>query len=354
MSRSRTDATAPARRRRGSRLLRLVGWLNIWLMCAVWGLLWAIGETNWIGTVLTYAPRSLLCLPAAVLAILSLRWDRRAVLLHLMAMGVVIGPIMDFVVPVQRLLDRTEPKGPRLRVITCNVQGFGEGFEARLQEIVGLKPDLLVLQEASQPYPALDEAFGGWHFAEAGNLRVGSRFPVRLLADLHIADFDRRAAIIVEVETPVGTIHVADIHQMTPRPGLENFSREKLSSGEWGEQIQEWENRRRKEMRALRRAVDGAAQGRPHIYAGDFNSPSTSPIFRNRWGDQQNAFTHAGWGWGYTAPCAKSDWWPADLPWVRIDHILCSRDWRVLDCRAGTSGGSDHRLVVADLLLLTP
>lgn len=352
MSPQRPPKSAPQpSKRRGSRFLRALGWLDVWIMCAAWAVLWAIGETWWVGTALTYAPLSLLCVPPAVLGLLSLPWDRRAVLLHLVAMGVVAGPVMGFVVPVQKLLDRQTHASPRLRVVTCNVQGFREGFDLRLKEILDLKPDLLVLQEASQAYPQLDQALPGWSFVAAGNLRIGSRFPVQQLADLHVEDFDRRAALVAEVETPAGRIHVVDVHQMTPRPGLADPSRERIQSGDWGRQVSEWEGKRRREMRALRRAVDVAAEGRPRIIAGDFNAPCTSPIFRRYWGDLQNAFTLAGWGWGYTAPCVDGGWWPDQTPWIRIDHILCSSDWRVVDGRAGRSRGADHRLVVADLVL---
>ncbi|WLD11276.1 endonuclease/exonuclease/phosphatase family protein [Planctellipticum variicoloris] len=354
MTRRRSTPTVPrpaAPKRTGSRILRTLGWLDFWLMCAVWAILWAIGETWWVGAALTYAPLSLLCVPPAILGLLSLPWDRKAVMLHLIAMGVVAGPIMGFVVPVHRLLERSPQSGPPLRVITCNVQGFGDGFDARLKEILDLKPDLLVLQEASRPFPALEEALPGWQFVAAGNLRVGCRFPVKFIADIHLDEFDRRAALVAEVATPAGPMHVVDVHQMTPRPGLANPSRESIQSGEWGRQVSEWEHKRRREMRSLRRAVDAAVEGRPRIIAGDFNAPSTSPILRRYWGDLQNAFTLAGWGWGYTAPCVEGERWPDHTPWIRIDHILCSSDWRIVDCQVGRSHGADHRLVVADVVL---
>lgn len=351
MPRPTKPAAQPASQKpRGSRFLRALGWLDFWLMCSIWAILRAIGETWWVGAALTYAPLSALCLSAALLGLLSLPWDRKAVLLHLVAMGVVAGPVMGFVVPLQQLLDRDKPwTGPRLRIVSCNVQSFPEDFEQRLKEVVDLQPDLLLLQEASRPAPELDQAFADWHFVAAGNLKIGSRFPVRLLSEIHLDEFDRRAALVAEVAVPGGPVHVVNVHQMTPRPGLANPTPGRIRSGEWGRQVGEWEEKRRREMRSLRRAVDRATEGKPRIIAGDFNAPCTSPVFRRYWGDLRNAFTQTGWGWGYTAPCADTGPWPANTPWIRIDHVLCSSEWRILDGRTGTSRGSDHRLVLADL-----
>jgi endonuclease/exonuclease/phosphatase (EEP) superfamily protein YafD len=74
--------------------------------------------------------------------------------------------------------------------------------------------------------------------------------------------------------------------------------------------------------------------------AGDFNMPIESAIYRRDWADFHNAFSEAGFGWGWTK-------WTR-LFGVRIDHVLsrdglvCTRAW------IGGKTGSDHRPLVAD------
>jgi vancomycin resistance protein VanJ len=75
---------------------------------------------------------------------------------------------------------------------------------------------------------------------------------------------------------------------------------------------------------------------------GDFNTPPESRIFPQVWGGYTDAFSAAGWGWGYTFIGARTT--------VRIDHILAGRGWRVTDCRVGPNVGSPHRPVIAGLV----
>ena len=48
--------------------------------------------------------------------------------------------------------------------------------------------------------------------------------------------------------------------------------------------------------------------------------------------------------------------WPNKWSWpamgIRIDHVLVSRHWRVVDVHAGHDIGSDHRPIVATLQLI--
>ena len=62
----------------------------------------------------------------------------------------------------------------------------------------------------------------------------------------------------------------------------------------------------------------------PVLVAGDFNGPPDSPLYQNAWHGYRDAFDVAGSGYGYTAH--------APLPWVRIDRILTTPEWRVSRC----------------------
>ncbi len=77
------------------------------------------------------------------------------------------------------------------------------------------------------------------------------------------------------------------------------------------------------------------------LIAGDFNMLEKSPIYKKYWSIFTNAFSKTGFGFGYTRYS----------PWhrVRIDHVLCDGDWRVIRSYVGPDIGSDHRPVIVDV-----
>jgi endonuclease/exonuclease/phosphatase (EEP) superfamily protein YafD len=98
------------------------------------------------------------------------------------------------------------------------------------------------------------------------------------------------------------------------------------------------------EATLARRWVDAGRA--PTIVAGDFNTPVESRIFQEHWGDFADAFSRAGNGLGMT----KYNGWIR----IRIDHVLTDDAWRAARARVWTDVGSDHRAVIADLVLVKP
>jgi endonuclease/exonuclease/phosphatase (EEP) superfamily protein YafD len=82
------------------------------------------------------------------------------------------------------------------------------------------------------------------------------------------------------------------------------------------------------------------------LLAGDFNTPPESALFSQLWGGYTDAFSTAGWGWGYTFRSWKTT--------VRIDHILAGPGWSCERCWVGPYVGSPHRPVLADLTYSAP
>src|SRR5262249_28977217 len=88
-------------------------------------------------------------------------------------------------------------------------------------------------------------------------------------------------------------------------------------------------------------AAEAAAVRGPLLLVGDFNTPPESAIFREVWGGYTDAFTAAGWGWGYTFYGGRTS--------GRVDHVLAGPAWRCRRCRVAPDLGSPHRPVLADL-----
>ena len=333
-----------------------LSWFNLAALGVLCWLLFVISEGWWVSTVLTYAPRTPFMAPALGLLVASLFWNRRSLWVNVVSLAVVLGPVMGLSVPASRMLSpaAAETSDFELRIVSCNVQAFKPNFAKVLEEIAVIKPDVVALQEAFPLSPLLDEAFRGWHTISHDRYWVGSRFPVKLVAQCEVPIFERSAGMVVEIETPSGPVRLGDIHQMTARRGLMELSKRSLFDGEGPRRLEESQELRVEESLLIREQIESARGDKPLLIVGDFNTPVSSQMFQRHWGDFQSAFDLAGIGYGYTSPCKANRFWPENLPWARIDHILCSPEWTVRSCQIGKSAGSDHRLIAATLRLSVP
>lgn len=82
---------------------------------------------------------------------------------------------------------------------------------------------------------------------------------------------------------------------------------------------------------------------RPTVLLGDLNARPGAPELRPLLARLRDAWQEAGSGEGYTYPAATPD--------RRIDYVLVSEGVRVREIRVVATGASDHRPVVADLVL---
>ena len=138
-----------------------------------------------------------------------------------------------------------------------------------------------------------------------------------------------------ELDVDGMTVHMFNLHLMSPRWGLRTV------------QALGWRG-----AAMLQASSDGRRQqaevagpwctAEPNaIVAGDFNTPPESPVFRHNFGRLSDAFGTAGWGVGSTY---FAGWFS-----LRLDHILCDRQWQVRECTVGPDVGSEHRPLMAEL-----
>ncbi len=81
----------------------------------------------------------------------------------------------------------------------------------------------------------------------------------------------------------------------------------------------------------------------PTILGGDFNASATDVVHRQLDTDFDDAFEKVGRGWGNT--------FHRRFPILRIDHIYATSQFQPLSCGVVVTKTTDHRMVVADLLL---
>jgi endonuclease/exonuclease/phosphatase (EEP) superfamily protein YafD len=100
------------------------------------------------------------------------------------------------------------------------------------------------------------------------------------------------------------------------------------------------------QSRALAEQV--ARMPRPLVVAGDLNAPESSPVVRQLLAaGLSDSFAAAGRGHGFSYGHALR----AGRSFLRIDHVLASADVSFARSIVGGAEASEHRPVIADLLL---
>ena len=138
-------------------------------------------------------------------------------------------------------------------------------------------------------------------------------------------------------------ITICTVHLLTPREGLTA-----VRSTDIGGLGTLTVNTADRVVQSEKLAADIAGMTGPIIVAGDLNATPTSMVMRTLEGTGlSDAFSEAGWGYGYT----YGQFIRLHHSYLRIDHILTSKDFFVKSAWVGGGEGSDHRPVMADLIL---
>ena len=305
---------------------------------------------SWWLELLQYAPYPAFLLPALLAVVLSwrLNWAWRVIAIG--ALGLVMTVIMGLA------FGHADAGSGALRMMTYNIKAQRATrhpgvYEALEREVARQRPDLLVMQDAGdlsaarRNSPALAQTiFAGRHVFSHDQYIVVSRYPLR---DCRAGDLSFRGqphSYVRCVVTADGSeVELFAAHLLSPRRGL-NATRHEGAEG-----IDDWQQNfedRLSQSRAL--AGDVAKRELPLIVAGDLNAPETSPVVRTLLErGLRDAFSSAGRGYGYTHGHSTM----LAISFLRIDHILVSPEIGVVDAFAGGKEGSEHRPVIADLLL---
>src|SRR5262249_36935140 len=217
-------------------------------------------------------------------------WRWRALGVLAVALLVAGGPVMGLAVPWRTWLPGP-PARPRLRVLTCNVHGHLLTPEELAMLLANTDPDVIVLQSWSSRDEASVFRYGEWHLARAGELCVASHYPVQAAEPATDPAFrtGNGAAARFDLDTPVGTLHLFNVHLASPRRGLEAV----IENGWAGAaEIEGDTELRRRQSEQVRRWAEEADS--PLLLAGDFNTPPDSVVFRQCWSGYPDAFAEAG------------------------------------------------------------
>ena len=302
---------------------------------------------SWWVELLRYLPFPVFLAPAlvAVVASLALPWGWRV--LSIATAALVLTSIMGLE------WHRGDRGSAGLRLMTFNAKvhhsASAESFLRIALEIAEHDPDILVMQDASFGSKAaipsqLMAVLGRYQLYLSGQYVVASRYP---MGDCHKGEMrwgtEDSHYVWCELVVHDKPVVLVTAHLASPRQGLDAARREGV------EGLDDWNtNLTHRLIQAGKLVRDLAGSPRPLILAGDLNAPEHSPVIQSLLSiGLRDAFSAAGAGYGYTHGHSLR----LRISFLRIDHILVSPDIGVRDCFVGGSQASEHRPVIADLVL---
>lgn len=217
-----------------------------------------------------------------------------------------------------------------VRVVTANLFLGNDQIEIAGERILTADADVVLLQEVTPAHArALESLFSAYpyRFVDARGGAFGfailSRWPLSGASQMTIAGHPLVAAVL---DINGQALEVWNVHPPAPRDGA--------SGRVWAAHL--------RELGARATAVEGAL-----LVAGDFNAtrwtPELRPLLTSGLTD-----AHQATGRGLAAT------WPANAvvpPFLLLDHVFVSADLAVASVTELPAGHSDHRPVLADLML---
>jgi endonuclease/exonuclease/phosphatase (EEP) superfamily protein YafD len=329
------------------------GKMRMWLERSALGLFWGpwavlmlmygvvSDRTAW-GELVTIWPPMLWLLGLGPLALLTM-FVRRRRWRHLAAAAVAALAVFFLAAeewaPMLRMGRAVVPKngGAAVRVVTWNADS--RDGTAILRVLEGVKPDIALIQESPdgaasiQPGQLMDGAFAGYHWLDAGDCAVLSRWEIEVLPTERVGPWSPPQRVGVRLPNGLG-LHVFNVRLMLPQLSVNPLNGE--SRGRFVEAHQA-------RVRQFEKLAAMTGSYGFVILGGDFNTPAHAASLGPLREDLCDAWKQAGRGWGRTIL--------EDFAMARIDQVWVSGEIGVWRAWTEATGLSDHRMVVVDCVV---
>jgi len=320
----------------GSNLLWIVSLTVHTIVLAVFILERWVGERTWVMALLTYAPQAAwVALPALLLlwALLARNWAATAISLGVLL--VALFGIAGLELPASA--PRKIP-GTTVRVATWNIHDYRGDMSRLTNRIRSWDCDILCVQEAR--HPKLRRLLPEYAHASLSDLRTFVRGEITDRVIIHDGHRYIRPALACKVEIAGQQLWIVNAHlSMSDR--RETLTRRDRPLREY----------LANSVRVREAQFDAILQWLPThcpvLIAGDFNTPPNSMFHRRMSARLTDSFGRAGLGFGYSFLARR-------MPVFRIDYIWLGNGPRPISCRTDGARPSDHRPVVAEILLPEP
>ena len=341
-----------------------------WILCltgvyamalaAVTVLNWLGADRFWLGALNLYLPQLMWAIPGIVLAFFIYKVDRFWTWLPLLCVLWVLGPIMGFhwSLPAPGSASGSQA----VRVMTWNIKYGTYRLEPLIDELVRRNPDVVLFQDATDSMSGpLGDYFRNWYVCTAGQYVIASRYPLSE-AEVHElpSSGPNRPQYFLRCRMRIGSAVVSlyNFHFKTPRRGLNTFRTVKTKPWYLPGAIESFNNNVRLRQNQANSTLEYLrSEPGPVIVAGDLNAPDETLVCATlRGAGLRDAFAECGRGYGFTYGHFllkyRLPW--LRVSWMRIDHIMVNSSFLTQRCLAGTGKASDHRPVIADLILKYP
>ena len=220
------------------------------------------------------------------------------------------------------------------------------------REVARHDPDVLVMQDSdgllvargAPPLVGGPPMFGLPYVYAVSQYVVASRLPLRGCSPSTVEyGGESHRFVRCTIDAHGIELTLVTMHFKSPRMGLLATRREGAEGAdEWQGNFAE----RLAQSRQLARQL--APLPRPLVVAGDLNAPESSPVIQQLLAaGLRSSFSVSGRGYGFSYGQSMR----AGLSFLRIDHILASPDLGFAASFVGEGRTSEHRPVIADLVL---
>lgn len=317
---------------------------------------WSGADRIWLGALNLYLPQIMWAVPGLLLTPLFMKFERPLLWLPVACVLWVLGPIMGFTwsLPVSR----SAPEGVPLRVMTWNIKYGYHDVAPLLEELERRQPDVVMFQDAIGCLRGpLGEYFEGWEVRSSGQYLIASKYPLSQAKVRELPSSSSKEENFFHCRVRVGDALVSlyDVHLKTPRRSLNALRRVRHQPSNLPDAIGYFDSNVRLRQVQAKVLLESLKEERGAvIVAGDMNAPESSLVcgaFREA--GLHDAFSRRGFGYGFTYGhfLLKNRLPWLKVSWMRIDHIMVNSLVVTRTCWAGSGKASDHRPVVADLLV---
>ncbi len=302
------------------------------------------GERYWITSLALFPPAQFWLLPLFILFPLALLWRRR--LLWLLLIPV---PFVFFIYLPFRISSPDQAgSGNTLSILSNNI---GQRKTRTMWEFLHSEnPDVFVLQDSWNHKKAISSENPTYYVSSQGEFLLASRYEIKNSGFVPDLRYRQPIAAWFEIDFHGTPVIIYNVHMPTPRQDVMRLGgRGLLSGARRGAYKDSLEKRNQLALDLLEVLKN---EKRRFVVAGDFNMPETGFLRRCYADHLTDCFAEKGKGYGFTFP--GSTWNPLTLfgPWLRIDYIFASKDWKPLSFRVEPRQPAQHLSISARLELL--
>ncbi len=309
-----------------------------------------LGDTWWTEVLNIFGLWLYLPLPFLLVAALFARPRALGALL--------VVPLLAFGSEYYSMLNWTPatPTGTAVRVMTWNILWDKHPLEPIVATIEAQQPDIVALQElgvtqAKELAPMLAQRYPYSAIDAAGfeGLGVWSRYP---LGDIKPREERRAGCACQQMTVMVGDqqVQLINVHPEAPRYKMRHWRPMKQLPYF---PIPVWFSTADQENAIQAIAEEARSTAQPLLVVGDFNVSDRQPNYAVLRRSLRDAYREAGQGFGLTFPNSNIPLGPFKIPpLIRIDYVFHNDDFAATAARTVADPVSDHRAVVADLVLV--